>query len=151
MAVEMVNDLGGSPTPISWGELYTALQQGVVDGAENNPPSFYTSKHYEVCKFYSLDEHTAVPDVLLIGTDTWSRLNQEEKQWVKNAVKTSTIAQRKLWSDSEKESLAAVKKAGVKIVYPDKKPFEERTKGILKMFDNNEEMKSLITSIKNQQ
>ena len=151
MAVEMVNDLGGSPTPISWGELYTALQQGVVDGAENNPPSFYTSKHYEVCKFYSLDEHTSVPDVLLIGTDTWSRLNQEEKQWVKNAVKTSTIAQRKLWSDSEKESLAAVKKAGVKIVYPDKKPFEERTKGILKMFDNNEEMKSLITSIKNQQ
>ncbi len=151
MAVAMVNDLGGSPTPISWGELYTALQQGVVDGAENNPPSFYTSKHYEVCKFYSLDEHTAVPDVLLIGTDSWSRLNDEEKKWVKSAVKVSTIAQRKLWADSEKESLAAVKKAGVQVVYPDKKPFEEQTKGILDMFDGNEEMKTLITAIKNQQ
>jgi len=151
MAVAMVNDLGGSPTPISWGELYTALQQGVVDGAENNPPSFYTSKHYEVCKYYSLDEHTAVPDVLLIGTDTWSRLNNQQKDWVRKAVKVSTIAQRKLWADSEKASLEAVKKAGVQVVYPDKKPFEEQTKGILKMFDGNEEMKSLITSIKNQQ
>jgi len=66
MAVAMVNDLGGAPTPISWGELYTALQQGVVDGAENNPPSFYTSKHFEICKFFSLDEHTSVPDVLLM-------------------------------------------------------------------------------------
>ncbi|WP_288955910.1 TRAP transporter substrate-binding protein DctP, partial [uncultured Polaribacter sp.] len=151
MAVAMVNNLGGSPTPISWGELYTALQQGVVDGAENNPPSFYTSKHYEVCKFYSLDEHTAVPDVLLIGTDTWSRLNDEQKEWIKKAVKVSTIAQRKLWADSEKESIAAVKKAGVQVFYPEKKPFEEQTKDILKLFDGNEEMKSLITAIKNQQ
>jgi len=151
MAVAMVNDLGGSPTPISWGELYTALQQGVVDGAENNPPSFYTSKHYEVCKFYSLDEHTAVPDVLLIGTDTWSRLNEQEKEWVKKAVQVSTIAQRKLWATSEKESIAAVKAAGVQVFYPEKKPFEEQTKGILNLFDENEEMKALISAIKNKQ
>jgi tripartite ATP-independent transporter DctP family solute receptor len=151
MAVAMVNDLGGSPTPISWGELYTALQQGVVDGAENNPPSFFTSKHYEVCKFYSLDEHTAVPDVLLIGTDTWSRLTDQQKEWVKKAVRVSTIAQRKLWAASEKESIAAVKEAGVQVVYPEKKPFEEQTKGILEMFDGSEEMKNLITSIKKQQ
>ncbi len=151
MAVAMVNDLGGSPTPISWGELYTALQQGVVDGAENNPPSFFTSKHYEVCKFYSLDEHTAVPDVLLIGTDTWSRLNEQERSWLKEAVKESTVAQRRLWAASETESLAAVKKAGVEIFYPDKKPFEAQTKGILEMFKDDEEMKSLISSIKNKQ
>ncbi|PQJ76608.1 TRAP transporter substrate-binding protein [Polaribacter glomeratus] len=151
MAVAMVNDLGGSPTPISWGELYTALQQGVVDGAENNPPSFYTSKHYEVCKFYSLDEHTAVPDVLLIGTDTWNRLNEQERNWLKEAVKVSTIEQRKLWGASEIESLEAVKKAGVQIIYPDKAPFEEQTKGILDMFKDDQEMKALIQSIKNKQ
>lgn len=151
MAVAMVNDLGGSPTPISWGELYTALQQGVVDGAENNPPSFFTSKHYEVCKYYSLDEHTAVPDVLLIGTDTWTRLNEQQKGWVKAAVKVSTEAQRKLWAASETASIAAVKEAGVQVVYPEKKPFEEQTKGILEMFNGNEEMKTLITSIKKQQ
>ena len=101
MAVAMVNDLGGSPTPISWGELYTALQQGVVDGAENNPPSFFTSKHYEVCKYYSLDEHTAVTDVLLIGIDTWDLLNKEERAWLKDAVAESTVVQRKLWAASE--------------------------------------------------
>lgn len=151
MAVAMVNDLGGSPTPISWGELYTALQQGVVDGAENNPPSFYTSKHYEVCKFYSLDEHTAVPDVLLIGIDTWDKLNEQEKIWLKDAVAESTIAQRELWAASETESLAAVKKAGVKIIYPDKKPFENQTKGILDLFNDDPEMKTLISSIKNKQ
>ncbi|WP_299670404.1 TRAP transporter substrate-binding protein [uncultured Polaribacter sp.] len=151
MAVAMVNDLGGSPTPISWGELYTALQQGVVDGAENNPPSFYTSKHYEVCKFYSLDEHTAVPDVLLIGTDTWGRLNDQEKKWLQEAVEESKIAQRKLWAASETESLEAVKKAGVTVIYPDKKPFEEQTKGILELFKDDVAMKSLILSIKNQQ
>lgn len=151
MAIAMVNDLGGAATPISWGELYTALQQGVVDGAENNPPSFYTSKHYEVCKFYSLDEHTAVPDVLLIGTDTWSRLNEQEKSWVKAAVNVSTTAQRKLWAASEKESITAVQKAGVTIFYPEKKPFEEQTKGILELFEGNEEMKSLIAAIKKQQ
>ena len=151
MAVAMVNDLGGSPTPISWGELYTALQQGVVDGAENNPPSFFTSKHYEVCKYYSLDEHTAVPDVLLIGIDTWNRLNKKERVWLKDAVAESTVVQRKLWAASETESLAAVKKAGVTIIYPEKKPFEAQTKGILEMFNDNEEMKSLIQSIKNKQ
>lgn len=149
MAVAMINDLGGSPTPISMGELYTALQQGVVDGAENNPPTFFTSKHYEVCKYYSLDEHTSVPDVLLIGTDTWARLNEEEKGWLKEAVAESTVVQRKLWADSEKESLEAVIKAGVKVVYPDKKPFEEQTKGILDLFKDDAEMKDLILAIKN--
>jgi len=62
-AVDMIQALGGSATPISWGELYTALQQGVVDAAENNPPSFYLSRHYEVCKYYCLDEHTSIPDI----------------------------------------------------------------------------------------
>mgnify|MGYP003645897825 CR=1 FL=1 len=88
---------------------------------------------------------------MLIGTDTWKRLNDQQKEWVKKAVKVSTIAQRKLWAASETASIAAVKKAGVQVVYPEKKPFEEQTKGILKMFDGNEEMKSLITSIKNKQ
>ena len=63
MAMDMIRSMGGSATPISWGELYTSLQSGVVDGAENNAPSLYTSNHYEVCKHYSLDQHTVVPDV----------------------------------------------------------------------------------------
>lgn len=149
MAVAMVNDLGGSPTPISWGELYTALQQGVVDGAENNLPSFYTSKHYEICKYFSRDQHTSVPDVLLIGLDTWERLNTQEQKWLKEAAVESTTVQRKLWADSEQESLNAIQKAGVQIILPNKVPFEEKTKEIIKMFKDDQNMLQLIQNIKN--
>ena len=112
MAVSMVQQLGGSPTPISWGELYTALQQGVVDGAENNLPSFHTSKHYEVCRYYSFDEHTAVPDVLLVGTSTWNRLTDQERQWLQDAATASVGKQRELWADAEAEALKVIKAAG---------------------------------------
>lgn len=149
MAIAMVNSLGGSPTPISWGELYTALQQGVVDGAENNLPSFYTSKHYEICKYFSLDQHTSVPDVLLIGLDTWERLSEQEQRWLKEAARESTIEQRKLWAASEKESLDVITKAGVEIITPDKVPFQENTKNIQAMFNDRPEIKSIIQNIKN--
>ncbi len=149
MAVTMINQLGGSPTPISWGELYTALQQGVVDGAENNPPSFYSSKHYEVCKHFTINEHTSVPDVLLIGTDTWNRLDEQERQWLEEAVEESATVQRELWVASEKESLEKVKEAGVTIHYPDKSLFEAKTQSMEAMFETDEDIKSLIKSIKN--
>jgi len=124
-AVKMVQALGGAATPISWGELYTALQQGVVDGAENNPPSFYLSKHYEVCKNYSLDEHTSVPDILLMSTRVWESLTSDQQGWLQEAVDESVIYQRKLWSDASEKALMEVEKAGVQIIHPDKRPFRE--------------------------
>lgn len=122
-AIRMVNTLGGSATPISWGELYTALQQGVVDGAENNPPSFYTSKHFEVSKFYTLDEHTYVPDIMLISTYVWNKLSPEQQGWLQQAMDEAVVFQRQLWEESTQEALVAVEKAGVEIIRPDKKPF----------------------------
>ncbi|MEE4312578.1 MAG: TRAP transporter substrate-binding protein [candidate division KSB1 bacterium] len=122
---KMVQSLGGSPTPIPWGELYTALQQGVVDGAENNPPSFYLSHHYEVCKHYSLDEHTAVPDILLMSTVVWNSLTPEEQQWLQEAVDESVEHQKILWKESSDEALREVQKAGVTVYYPDKTPFRD--------------------------
>ncbi|WP_234568016.1 TRAP transporter substrate-binding protein [Rhodohalobacter sp. 614A] len=130
MAISMVNELGGSPTPISWGELYSALQQGIVDAAENNPPSFHTSRHYEVCKYYSLDEHTAIPDVLLIGTNVWNDLTENQKKWLQEAADTSAIYQRKLWHEAEETALREVEAAGVEINRPDKEPFRELTEPI---------------------
>ena len=130
-AVEMIRALGGSATPISWGELYTALQSGVVDGAENNPPSLYTSRHYEVCKYYSLDEHTTIPDVLVVSKFVWDKLNDQEKKWLQQAADDSAILERKLWADSEKESLEEVQKAGVEIIYPDKEPFIEKVQPLI--------------------
>jgi tripartite ATP-independent transporter DctP family solute receptor len=123
-AMEMVSALGGSPTPISWGELYTALQQGVVDGAENNLPSFYSSKHYEVAKYFTLDEHTRVPDMLIVSQYIWTHLSTQEQKWLQQAVDESVVFQRKLWAEATDEALVAVQKAGVKIISPDKSLFE---------------------------
>jgi tripartite ATP-independent transporter DctP family solute receptor len=122
-AVQMIQTLGGSPTPIPWGELYTALQQGVVDGAENNAPSFYSSHHYEVCRYYSIDEHTAIPDILLISTLVWNDLTQQEKEWLQKAVDESVLYQKKLWEEATRQALEEVQKVGVQIIYPDKQPF----------------------------
>lgn len=123
-SVRMIQALGGSATPISWGELYTALQQGVVDAAENNPPSFYQSKHFEVCKVFTLDEHTAVPDVMLISSYVWNTLDAQQQAWLQQAMDESVDHQRELWAQDTKFALEAVAAAGVEIVYPDKSLFQ---------------------------
>lgn len=147
-AMNLVRSLGGAPTPISWGELYTALQQGVVDGAENNPPSFYTSRHYEVCKYYTLNEHTAVPDILVIGTATWKALSAQEKTWLQEAADEAKYYQRKLWQKAEQEALAAVAAAGVTIIRPDQKAFAKETQSIFEPFKEQPEKYQLIQDIR---
>ena len=147
-AVRMVQELGGSPTPISWGELYTSLQQGVVDGAENNPPSFYLSRHYEVCKYYSLDEHTVLPDVLLMGTYIWNKLSKLEKEWLTESVTESVKYQRKLWAEAEAEALREVEKAGVSIIRPDKSIFAKKVSGIYEDYKDDKDIYPLIQQIK---
>jgi len=136
MAIGMIDALGGSATPISWGELYTSLQQGVVDGAENNPPSVYTSNHYEVCKHYSLDEHTMVPDVILISTIVWNRLSPKHQTVLTEAAEESVPYQIELWAEFVQESMDKMQAAGMKVYTPDKKPFQERAKSLWAQFDN---------------
>jgi tripartite ATP-independent transporter DctP family solute receptor len=147
-AVNMVQCLGGSPTPIAWGELYTALQSGVVDGAENNPPSFYLSRHYEVCKYYSLDEHTTIPDVLLISKIIWDKLSEQEKKWVQEAADESVVYQRVLWQKSEQEALEGVQQAGVKVIYPDKSLFSQQVTPLYEELKTNKRLYSLIEDIR---
>lgn len=146
-AINMVQELGGSPTPISYGELYTALQQGVVDAAENNPPSFFFSRHYEVCKFYSINEHTSIPDILLISTIVWNSLSEQEQQWLQEAAEESAEYQRELWAKSEQESLEAVEAAGVTITYPDKSKFAEQVEPMYESYKNEPEVYDLIQRI----
>ena len=122
-AMDMISALGGAPTPIAWGELYTALQQGTVDGAENNPPSFQSSRHYEVCKHFSLDEHSMIPDILLISTETWTRLDPQVQRWLQQAADESSLFQRELWKKETQKALEAVQAEGVTIHHPDKAPF----------------------------
>jgi len=133
-SVQMVDALGGSPTPIPWGELYTALQQGVVDGAENNAPSLHTSRHYEVCKYYSLDEHTSYPDILLMSTVVWKSLSPQEQQWLQEAVDESVEKQKIYWKEGVDEALRIFKEAGGKINYPDKELFREKVKSMYELY-----------------
>lgn len=137
-SMDMVQALGASPTPIEWGELYTALQQGVVDGAENNPPSFYTSRHYEVCKHYSLDEHTRVPDIILISAVIWNNFPDDVKKIIQEAADESVIFQRKLWDEMTAKSLAEVEAAGCTIYHPEKGPFVESVKEMHRSYDGTE-------------
>lgn len=149
ISMNLVKSLGGSPTPISYGELYTALQSGVVDGAENNPPSFYTSHHYEVCKYYSLNEHSMVPDVLIISKKIWDSLTEQQQGWLQQAVNESVEVERKLWAESVTKSLAEVEKAGVTIIRPEKEPFAEKVTEMYEMFRDQKELYNLIQRIRN--
>ena len=151
MAINMVNAMGGSATPLAYGELYTAIQQGVVDGAENNPPSFVSSNHYEISKYYTLDQHSSVPDVLLIGTKYWDKLSDDEKIWVQEAADESSQAEKKFWNDSVEESMKIAKEAGVEIIIPDKSLFAEKSKSVVEEFvKENPEMEKIVNQIKNQ-
>ena len=135
MAVKTIEVLGGSPTPIDWGELYTSLQQGVVDGAENNPPSLYTSHHYEVCKFYYLDEHTTIPDVLLMSEKIWSELTAAQREMFQQAADDSMHYQRGLWKTMVEESMRQIKAAGVEVGVPDKKPFMDKVQPLYDQYE----------------
>jgi tripartite ATP-independent transporter DctP family solute receptor len=124
-AFDMVKTLGGSPCPISWGELYTGLAQGTVDAAENNPPSFITSRHYEVCKYFILSGHQRIPDMLVISTGTWDRLDADTQKWLRQAAAESEVFQRKLWQEMTEQSLATAKEKGVEIITPDLESFRK--------------------------
>ncbi len=137
MAINLIRAFGGSPTPLAYGELYTAFQGGIVDGAENNPPSFYSSRHYEVTNYYSINEHTAVPDFLVINASVWENLTEQEQQWIQQAVDESVTYQHELWVASVEESMQVVKDAGVEVIYPDKEPFRERVQPIYDSFRND--------------
>lgn len=149
-AINMVKSFGGSPTPVSYGELYTALQQGIVDGAENNPPSLYTSRHYEVCRFYSINEHTAVPDIMVVSTKVWALLSDQEKEWLQEAADESATYQYKIWAESVEESIAEMKKAGVTILYPDQQSFRNSVESMYEgIKDSQPELYEVIQQIRN--
>ena len=146
MAMKLIKAMGGSPTPIPWGELYTSLEQGVVDAAENNPPSFRTSRHYEVCKYYILDEHTRVPDLLVISTRVWDSLSRQFQQILQEAADESVEYQRKIWAEAEEEDMKKVQDEGVKVIRPDKAPFQASVKSIWDEF-NGTDIGKLIKQI----
>ena len=137
-AINMVKAMGGAPTPIAWGELYSALAQGTVDGAENNPPSFSSNKHYEICKHFTLDGHTRIPDLLLMSSKVWNKLDPHVQEWVAQAANESSEFQRKLWQEKTSEALEKAKAEGVTIYEVDTTAFAAKVAPMLEQVENPE-------------
>lgn len=108
----LVEALGASATPMPYGEVYTGLQSGVIEGAENNWPSYYSTSHYEVARYYTLDHHTRTPEILCMSKVIWDKLSAEDKKIIKQAAMESQAVQRKSWKEYEAKSIAAIKAGG---------------------------------------
>ena len=126
--IDLVRTLGGAPDPIAFEEVYSSIQTGRIDGAENNYPSYYTTSHYEVAKFYSLDGHTRIPEIVLFSKKTWDALPRGDRDIIAAAAKASEEHQKALWQEKVKEAEAAIVKAGCKINTPEKQPFIDKVK-----------------------
>lgn len=134
---DMIEALGASAIPIPYADVYSALEQGTVDGAENNWPSYETMNHYEVAKYYTIDEHNRVPEMQICSKHTWSRLSEEDQQMILDCAKESALYERKLWKERESESEAKAIEQGVEVVElsaEEKKRFQEAVTGIYEKY-----------------
>ena len=129
--VSTMKAMGATGVPVAWAELYTALQTGVVDGAENNHPSVVAKKFYEVSKFYTLDEHMRIPDLLIMSMKLWNSLNDEQKKAVTEAGQRTQAFMRGAWKISETKDLQALKANFTEIITPDKAPFVKAVSGLV--------------------
>lgn len=133
--VEMVNALGGNGLPIAYNELIPAMQTGVVDGAENNPPSYESGKHYEIAGYYTLTEHLMVPEIFVFSKKVWDTLSPVDQQLIRNAAVLAAQKERELWAAREQASLDALKKQGIEVITDiDKGPFIEATAPVREKF-----------------
>lgn len=146
--VKMLQALGASPTPMSFGEVYTGLQQGVIDGAENNELALVNNKHGEVAKVYSYNMHAMLPDILIISTSLLDRLTDEEKQIFIEAANIANEWEIKKWEQSVEEAKVTAEKMGVEFYYPDVKPFQDKMADLHAEYTQDENMKVIYDKIK---
>ncbi|MEZ8861230.1 TRAP transporter substrate-binding protein [Vibrio splendidus] len=145
--MEMVNLLGGKATPVPFNEVYTALQQGVIDGAENNISSLVEMKHSEVAKFYSMDQHMMTPDVIIISEYKWGSLTANEQKILKEAAAESLEEQIKIWDATDDMNKEKGMKAGVTFVEVDKAPFRAAVKPMIDEAKKDPKLASFIEKI----
>ena len=146
--VDMAAALGANAVPMPYGEVYSAIETGVIDGAENNWPSYESSGHYEVAKYYTLDEHTMVPEVLVMSKASFDKLTPEDQAAVREAAAESVPFNREKWAAREKESEAKVRAAGVEVVTDiDKAPFVAAMGPVYEKYASTPELKKLVEDI----
>lgn len=110
---DMIETLGATALPITYAEVYSSLERGVCDGAENNWPSYEAMRHYEVAKYYSVDEHTRVPEIQLCSIHTWEKLSSEDQRIIKECAEESALYQREVWAQREEASRQTALENGV--------------------------------------
>ena len=126
--VDTMNAMGGNGISMGYGEVFTALQTGVVDGAENNAPSYFTSNHYNTgAKYYTQTNHLIIPELLVVSKATWDKLSKDDQALLKKFGREAQMEQRALWDKSVAENTAKLKSAGVEFITVDNKPFYEAT------------------------
>ncbi|WP_374672131.1 TRAP transporter substrate-binding protein [Acidovorax temperans] len=126
--VDTMNAMGGNGISMGYGEVFTALQTGVVDGAENNAPSYFTSNHYNTgAKYYTQTNHLIIPELLVVSKATWDKLSKDDQALLKKFGREAQMEQRTLWDKSVAENTAKLKSAGVEFIAVDNKPFYEAT------------------------
>ena len=147
--VKMLQALGASPTPMSFGEVYTGLQQNVIDGAENNELALINNKHGEVAKHYSYNMHAMLPDILIASTSLLdNKLTKEEAQIVMEAADYANKFEVELWEDAAADAKAKAEEIGVQFYYPDIKPFQEKMKDLHAEYTKDEDMKAVYDKIR---
>ena len=126
--VDTMNAMGGNGISMGYGEVFTAIQTGVVDGAENNPPSLYTANHYQAgAKYYTQTHHLIIPEIFVMSRITWDKLGKDDQALVKKFAREEQMEQRVLWDKSVAETTAKLKAAGVEFIAIDTKPFYDAT------------------------
>jgi tripartite ATP-independent transporter DctP family solute receptor len=145
--VALLQAMGANATPMPYGEVYTALKVGTVDGAENNWPSYDTSRHFEVAKFYAVTEHSMAPEMLLMSKKIWDTLTPEQQKIFREAAKESVPYMRKLWDEKELASRKVVENGGAQVIEVDKKSFADAMKPVYDKFITDPKLKDMVARI----
>ncbi|WCM90758.1 TRAP transporter substrate-binding protein [Acidovorax sp. NCPPB 3576] len=149
--VSMLEAMGANATPMPMGEVYTGLKTGLIDAAENNYPTYESSRSFEVAKYYTKTEHSMAPEMLLFSKRAWDRLSPEEQGWIRQAAKESVPYMRKQWAEREIKSLATVKAGGAEIIEIDKALFQAAMKPVYDKFIPDAKLKDLVKRVQDTQ
>ncbi len=134
---DMLSALGGTPVAMSYGDVYTALSTGIIDGTENNETALTTGKHGEVCKVYSVDQHAMIPDVMVMSSKIWNNIEPEDQKIILECAYDATDAHKVMWDQAIDEAVEEAKGMGVEFVYDvDKEAFREATADMVTSYRN---------------
>lgn len=135
MFVDMANALGANGVAMGYDQVFSALQTGVIDGAENNMPSFVFDHHYEVAKYYTFTEHLIVPEILVFSRKTWDTLSTDDRALIRKLAREAQADERVHWIDYEKQAMDKARATGIQFVDNiDKKPFQDAVQPIWKKY-----------------